>query len=88
MAGKIQDRRHERIDHKAKVRVIISPGNERVLEMTDFSEGGLFVECPTQGFIILGDEVAVQTLEMEGAPVIKSKVIRFVKNKGFALEFM
>ncbi|NQY26241.1 MAG: PilZ domain-containing protein [Piscirickettsiaceae bacterium] len=88
MTGSIKDRRYERIEHTAKVKVIISPGNERVLEMSDFSDGGLFVKCPTQGFIVLGDEVEVQTLEMEDAPVIKSKVVRFVKSKGFALEFI
>ena len=88
MVASIKDRRYERIEHKAKVRVIISPGNERVLEMSDFSDGGLFVDCPTQGFIILGDEVDVQTLEMEDAPILKSKVVRFVKSKGFALEFI
>ena len=88
MAGSIKDRQYPRIEHHAKVRVIISPGNERVLEMSDFSEGGLFVACPTRGFLILGDEVEVQTLEMEDAPVIKSKVVRFVEKKGFALEFI
>ena len=84
----IKNRQHDRIDHKAKVKLIISSGNERVLEMRDFSDSGLFISCPTQGFIVLGDEVKVQTLEMEGAPIIKSKVVRFVENKGFAIKFI
>lgn len=88
MAGGIEERKYPRIEHHATVKVIISPGNARELEMSDFSEGGLFVQCSDPEFIILGDEVDVQTLEMEDAPIIKAKVVRFMEKKGFALEFM
>ena len=84
----IKNRQHDRIGHKAKVKLIISPGNERVLEMRDFSDSGLFISSPTQGFVVLGDEVEVQTLEMDDAPILKSRVVRFVENEGFAIKFI
>ncbi|MBE0436637.1 MAG: PilZ domain-containing protein, partial [Methylomicrobium sp.] len=36
----------------------------------------------------IGDEIQIQTLEIEDAPVLDVKVVRVIPQKGFAVEFM
>jgi len=82
----INNRRHARIKHQASIKVLTHPEKSYVLEMLDFSDSGLYLRCP-EGLVNVGDAVEVQTLEMEDAPILAAKVIRIVKNKGFAVEF-
>ena len=82
----INNRRHARIKHRASIKVLTHPEKSHVLEMQDFSDSGLYLHC-TERLVEIGDEVEVQTLEMEDAPILAAKVIRIVKNKGFAVEF-
>mgnify|MGYP000052283723 CR=1 FL=1 len=85
MSG-INNRRHERIKHRAKIRVLAHPEKVYVLDMQDFSESGLYVLTEDNTIVKLGDSVEVQTLELEDAPILPSKVMR-VDKRGFAVEF-
>ncbi|NOQ94461.1 MAG: PilZ domain-containing protein [Methylophaga sp.] len=80
------DRRHDRVKHRANIRVLTLPEKVYVLEMRDFSDSGLYVFCDDEGIVKEGDSVEVQTLEIEDAPILPSKVIRIDKT-GFAVEF-
>lgn len=79
-------RRHERIKHRATIKVLTRPDNTYELKMRDFSESGLFLFCE-DNIVDIGDEVEVQTQELEDAPILKSKVVRVEKDTGFAVEF-
>jgi len=80
------NRRHDRVKHRAKIRVLTQPEEVFVLEMRDFSDSGLYVICDDTGIVKLGDTVEVQTLEIEDAPILPSIVVRIDKT-GFAIEF-
>jgi hypothetical protein len=82
----IENRRHARIKHRASIKVLTHPEKSYVLEMRDFSDSGLYLQC-SEELVEIGDAVEVQTLEMEDAPVLAAKVIRVIKGKGFAVEF-
>ena len=82
-----EKRRHERIKHRAKIRVMTHPENTYVLEMRDFSESGLYVLTADLDIVQLQDKVEVQTLEIEDAPIIPSRVVR-IDAFGFAVEFL
>ena len=87
MAG-TNNRRHERIKHRANIKVLTNPEHEYILDMRDFSESGMYLACAENNVVTVGDEVEVQTLELEDAPILKSKVVRVDKNNGFAVEFI
>jgi hypothetical protein len=82
----IDKRRHERLKHAAQLKIITKPEEVYTLEMNDFSESGLYVVTDNTDIVELGDVVEVQTLEIEDAPVLPSKVVRIDKT-GFAVEF-
>lgn len=83
----IENRRHERIKHVAHLRVLTDPEHIHKLEMRDFSESGLYIVTDDSSIISVGSIIEVQTLEIEDAPVLPSKVVRIDKG-GFAVEFM
>jgi len=85
MSG-INNRRHDRIKHRAKIRVLAHPEQVYELEMRDFSESGLYVETDDTSIVEMGGNVEVQTLEIEDAPIIPSIIVRIDKH-GFAVEF-
>ena len=80
------DRRHDRVKHRANIRVLTQPEEIIVLEMRDFSDSGLYVICDDTTIVGLGNNVEVQTLEIEDAPILPSTVVRIDKT-GFAVEF-
>jgi len=82
----INNRRHDRVKHKAKIRVLTHPEQVYILDMRDFSDSGLYVLCDDTSIVELGNSVEVQTLELEDAPILPSKVVRIDK-LGFAVEF-
>jgi hypothetical protein len=82
----IDNRRHERIKHAANLRVMTHPEQVYTLGMRDFSESGLYVVTNDTSIVELDNMVEVQTLEIEDAPVLPSKVVRIDKT-GFAVEF-
>ncbi len=81
-------RRHARLQHSADIKIFLASGKEAIVRMHDFSESGLFLECGDVSIVKIGDIVDVQTLEFEGAPVQKTKVVRIEEGKGFAVEFV
>ena len=81
-------RRHVRLKHSAKIRVLTPVGEEAIVNMSDFSEGGLCLECGDENIVKIDDIVEVNTLEFEGAPVQKAKVVRIDAGKGFSVEFI
>ncbi len=81
-------RRHERIQHVAQIRVLTPPGQPLVLRMRDFSESGLFVFSQDNSLVKEGDIVEVNTLEFEGAPIQKARIVRIEAGVGFAVEFV
>jgi len=83
----IENRRHERIKHIAYLRVMTNPEEVHTLEMRDFSESGLYIVTDEPSIVSLDTIIEVQTLEIEDAPVLPSKVVRIDKG-GFAVEFM
>lgn len=84
----INNRRHQRLKHGAKIRVFTRDEVEMILDMRDFSDSGLFVFCADTSHIHLGDNVEVQTLELDDAPILPSIVKRVEDNVGFAVEFI
>jgi len=78
----------DRVKHRANIRVMASPENELVLEMRDFSETGMFLFCTEDNLVNIGDQVEVQTLEIEDAPILLSEVVRIEANLGFAVKFL
>lgn len=84
----INNRRAQRLRHLAKVRVFASPNIEKILDMRDLSESGLFLLCADTNNFHIGDDVQVQTLEFDDAPIVPSKVRRIEQYVGFAIEFM
>jgi len=85
MSG-INNRRHERVKHRAKVRVMTHPKESYILEMHEFSDSGLYVSSDDLSIVKLGDKVEIQTLELEDAPILPANVVRMDK-LGFAVEF-
>jgi len=82
-------RRHPRIKHAARIRVLTPPGVPVIVNMRDFSESGLFLfSGGNEDIVKVGDIVEVNTLEFEGAPVQKAVVVRIEAGKGFAVEFI
>jgi hypothetical protein len=86
MASKNQ-RRHERIKHQANIQVS-AESEIYTFEMRDFSESGLYLSCSDTRFVSLQDQVKIQTLEFEGAPILDAIVVRLDDNTGFAVEFI
>jgi len=84
--SEINNRRHERVKHRAKIRVITHSEGVYELDMQDFSESGLYVVTENNSIVKLGDSIEVQTLELDDAPILPSKVMR-VDKRGFAVEF-
>ena len=84
------NRLSNRIVHKASIKVLTPPEPEKVyiLDMRDFSESGLYLFFSEKGVFKLGDEVEVQTLELDDAPILKSRVVRVEETTGFAVEFI
>lgn len=82
-------RRHPRLKHRAKIKVIQS--NEPILfyaNMRDFSETGLFLLCTPEHMPQLDDVVEVQTTEFEDAPIRATKVVRIEPDVGFGVIFL
>tara|TARA_R110002049_G_scaffold285705_6_gene467216 strand:+ start:913 stop:1182 length:270 start_codon:yes stop_codon:yes gene_type:complete len=84
----INNRRDERLRHVAKIRFFAEPNIEKILDMRDFSSSGLFLLCADTNGISLGDDVRVQTLEFDDAPIVPSKIRRIEQHVGFAIEFI
>ena len=58
------------------------------LQMHDFSAGGAFITCSSDALPKIGDELQIQTLEIEDAPLLSVKVVRVIPDQGFAVEFV
>lgn len=82
------NRKHQRLKHSASIRMCSGSDTTYTFDMRDFSEGGMFVLCEDTQIIALGDEVTVQTLEMEDAPILRASVVRIEANTGFAVTFL
>lgn len=82
------NRRDHRLKHRAKIKFYAEPNIEMTLEMRDFSDSGLYAFCTDTSNIKLDEQVEVQTLEIEDAPILPSKVKRIEDNVGFAVEFV
>lgn len=81
-------RRHARLVHKAPVRVTFSGGASEQLQMHDFSLSGLFLIFKKDNLPELGELIKVQTLEIDDAPILNTRVVRIVSGFGFGVEFM
>jgi hypothetical protein len=84
----LDNRRDQRLKHLAKVRVFASPNIANILNMRDFSDSGLFLLCADTSKIHIGDDVQVQTLEFDDAPIVPAKVRRIEQHIGYAIEFI
>jgi hypothetical protein len=84
----LNNRRDQRLKHLAKVGVFASPNIEKIFDMRDFSDSGLFLLCADTSKINIGDDMQVQTLEFDDAPIVPAKVRRIEQHVGFAIEFM
>ncbi len=80
-------RRHPRLKHRAKIKIIVPGSAENIVEMRDFSETGLFLLCETTLIPAIGTLLEVQTTEFDDAPVQLVKVVRTDPDSGFAVEF-
>lgn len=83
-----QKRRHPRLRHRAKIKVVSANlSDETLLDMRDFSESGLYLFVKGSPDLEVGTDVEVQTTEFEGAPVQHARVVRVEPGVGFAVEF-
>ena len=80
-------RRHNRVKHQANIQVVAN-AESYTLEMRDFSDSGLYLFCDNTSIVGIQEQVKVQTLEFEGAPVLDAEVVRLEENIGFAVEFI
>ena len=80
-------RRHNRVKHQAKIQVVAN-AESYTFEMCDFSDSGLYLFCDDTSIVNIQEQVKVQTLEFEGAPVLDAEVVRLEENIGFAVEFI
>ncbi|MCQ8181565.1 PilZ domain-containing protein [Methylomonas sp. SURF-1] len=80
-------RRHPRLKHRAKIKLIVPESVENIVEMRDFSETGLFLQCDQTLIPPIGTLLEVQTTEIEDAPVQLVRVVRIDPASGFAVEF-
>lgn len=86
-----EHRQHPRLQHRAKLNVSIpSLSLTFVAEMSDFSEGGLFIMWPEPLTESLeeGTLLQVQTTEFEDAPIQTAAVVRAIPGDGIALKFV
>ncbi|AEG01349.1 PilZ domain-containing protein [Methylomonas methanica] len=82
-------RRHPRLKHRAKIRVIPpQPSDLFLAHMRDFSDSGLFLLCSDELTPALNTIVEVQTTEFEGAPIRATKVVRIEPGVGFGVKFI
>lgn len=81
-------RRHPRLKHRAKIRVIGTASPEALIaDMRDFSETGLFLLCANELIPPIGTLVEVQTTEFDDAPIQAAVVVRIEPDVGFGLQF-
>jgi len=66
--------------------VLTHPEQVYILDMHNFSDSGLYVLCDDLSIVEVGNRIEVQTLELDDAPILPSKVVRMDK-LGFAVEF-
>ncbi len=86
---RMNQRRHTRLTHLAKVRLTVSGSSDvYVLDMRDLSESGLFLLAPKGPAPSLNSIVKAQTTEFDDAPVQTARVVRLEEGVGFAVEFM
>ncbi len=57
----INNRRHKRLAHRAKIKFFSAPSVETIFEMRDFSDSGLYLFCSDTSNIKVSDTVDVQT---------------------------
>lgn len=81
-------RRHPRLAHRARINVFISPSRSMVVQMQDFSEGGLFLLVQDASLLTLGQVFEVQTTEFPDAPIRQVKVVRIQDGVGVGVEFV
>ncbi len=82
-------RRHPRLKHRAKIRVVLPEVSDQFTgDLRDFSESGLFLKSDSHTAVAIGDIVEVQTTEFDDAPIQKAKVVRLEPGVGFAVEFL
>jgi len=82
-------RRHPRLKHRAKIRVIsLQQAELFIATMRDFSDSGLFLFCKDPHIPEMGTILQVQTTEFEGAPIRETKVVRIEPDVGFGVEFV
>jgi len=81
-------RRHDRLKHRANIRVVANENQDINLVMRDLSDSGLYLLCDDTSIVKSGDIVEVQTLEIDDAPILPSIVRRIEENIGFAVEFI
>lgn len=82
-------RRHPRLKHRAKIRVVLTGSSEPFFaNMRDFSESGLFLLCSDELIPALNTTVEVQTTEFDDAPIRATKVVRVEPGVGFGVKFI
>jgi PilZ domain len=85
----IDQRRHTRLKHPAKIRVFVAQNSEEYLAtLRDFSESGLFLQCADAQIPEIGALIQVQTTEFPDAPIQTVKVMRVEPGKGFGVQFI
>jgi hypothetical protein len=82
-------RKHQRLAHRAKIKVALPGAQGRTFFATlrDLSDSGLFLLCAEQDMPRIDESVEVQTTEFEGAPVRTAKVVRLENAIGFGVRF-
>ncbi len=82
------NRRHPRLKHFADIKVSQLSGESITARLRDFSETGLYIHYKQDIPYQVGEQLKVQTLEFEGAPIQTVQVIRIEHGVGFAVIFL
>jgi hypothetical protein len=83
-------RRHHRLTHSAKIKVITKDKRMYLMDMQNQSESGAYLSSD-RTIAKMEDIVEIQTTELLDAPIVSSRVVRVDsndENKGYALEYL
>lgn len=84
-----ESRRHRRVTMKCRVEINHPIMGSHIVEMRDFSDGGIFLCMDKEHFPPVGTIIQGQVKDINGdaAPVINMEVVR-IEPRGIALKFV
>jgi hypothetical protein len=82
-----EKRSNTRTAFRASVKMTHAELGERILKTRDMSHTGAFLILRDDIDLHIGDTVAIQSTDIDDAPVIESEIVR-IESDGFAIRYM